>query len=133
MTRRFWTIGFALQLGITVTASVLAYLGIVRLHVAGFPRADFLVHFLCMGALAFFADGLARHRTVFGTPARLGPALVFAAAAIDELAQRLSPCRSSSVSDLVADALGVTLGAVVASLVLECAQKGGGCGREALQ
>src|SRR5262249_44656737 len=97
---------------------------VFRLSVPGFPRADFVGHFFFMGALAFFADGLARHRTILGAPVRLGPTLVFAVAALDELAQRLSPRRSSSMSDLVADALGVTPGAGVASLVV--AATGGG-------
>jgi VanZ family protein len=133
MTSRFWKIGFSLQLAFTLAASALAYLGVLRLDIPGFPRADFLGHFLAMGALAFFADGLARHRRVLVVPLRLGPLLVFVAAAIDELAQRFSSRRNSSVSDLLADALGVTLGAVIASLVVEIAQKGEGSGREALQ
>jgi hypothetical protein len=114
--KRFWQAGFAVVLAVCVAASCLAYGGMIRLEVLGVPNLDFYGHLVFMGLLAFFADGLLGHRLV-ARALRLGPALVLAAAASDEVLQRFSTHRSSTWSDFVADAIGVTLGALAATHV----------------
>jgi len=116
MKKRLWLVGFASVASICVVASCLAYGGTLRLEALGVPHIDFVGHLVFMGLLACFADGMLGHRAVART-VRLGPALVLAAAATDEVLQRFSIHRSSSWSDFVADAIGVTLGAFVATRI----------------
>ena len=69
-----------------------------------------LVHFLLIGGVAFFLDGALRFRPLLPGRLpwlRLAPVLVASLAGLEELAQALSPYRSSTVSDFVADLLGV--------------------------
>ena len=114
--RRFWITGFAAILSVCVLASCLAYSGALRLSALGIPHLDFFAHLVFMGLLAFFADGLFAHRAM-ARALPLGPVLVLAAAATDEVLQRFSANRSSSWSDFVADVVGVTVAAVLASRV----------------
>ena len=105
-----------------MVASCLAYAGKIRLESLGVPNLDFYGHLVFMGLLAFFADGLLGHRVVFPRrptlrTVRLGPALVLAAAATDEVLQRFSSHRSSTWSDFAADVIGVTLATLVAMKV----------------
>lgn len=115
--RRFWVVGFVAIFAGCLAASCLAYGGLIRLEVLGVPHLDFVAHLVFIGLLAFFADGLIGERPAFGA-LRLGPALVLAAAAADEVLQRFSANRSSTWSDFVADAIGVTLGGLAAARVL---------------
>jgi len=112
--RSYWRTGFVVSALICVVSSCLAYGGWMRVAVLGVPHLDFVGHLVMMGVLACFADGLLRHRT-FARALPLGPALVLAAATIDEVLQRFSANRTSSWSDFVADAIGVTLGALAAA------------------
>ena len=118
--RRFWTIGFSVDLGVVVLASVLAYSGCIPTQVALLPHADWGLHFLGYGLLAFFLDGLMQHRVLAtwrGMRIKQAPALVLAVAGVEELLQQLSPRRSCSIGDFVADLFGVTVAALLAEPV----------------
>ena len=115
--RRFWRLGLAVVTVTCVLASVLAYLGRMRLEVAGVPHVDFVGHLVFTAMLAFFADGVVGRRRLGARAFPVGPAAVLGVAGLDEVLQRFSTCRSSTLSDFVADAIGVTIGALAASRV----------------
>jgi len=97
------------QLALVAAISAGAYLGVLPNALPAFPHADLAVHALAFGLLGAFLDGALGQRRIHpGVPfPRLGPSLVLAAAGIEELAQGLSPRRSSSLADFAADAAGI--------------------------
>lgn len=97
------------QLALVVTLSAGAYLGLVPTSLRSLPHADLAVHALLFGLLGAFLDGALSHRPLHRRVPllRLGPLLVLAAAGVEELAQRLSPRRCSSIADFAADVAGV--------------------------
>jgi len=107
--RRFTTIGFVLHFAFCLTIASLAYHGALWAHLPAIPHFDTAGHFVLIGGLAFFLDGVLRYRPVVAAwPwVRWGPALVLSVAGIEELAQALTPRRTSSVSDFVADVAGI--------------------------
>ena len=119
--RNFWRIGFLGQLSCVVLATVLAYTGLIPTHLAGWPHADWVGHFLGFGLLGFFLEGMLRHRPLFSRRGvvlvKLAPVLVLGAAAIEELAQGLSPRRTSSFADFACDAIGVLIATWLAARV----------------
>ncbi|MDB4935321.1 MAG: hypothetical protein JWP87_2293 [Labilithrix sp.] len=77
-----------------------------------FPQFDKVLHFLIAGLLAFFLDGALRRRaafTAFGFRVPLAAALVLVPAGVDELLQRYSMLRTSSIWDFAADVAGVAV------------------------
>lgn len=109
---RFWRIGFAVQLLVVVAIVVGAYLGRLPTFYQRLPHADLVAHAVLFGLLAFFLDGVLGHRPLLRTWApwlRLAPVLVLSVAAVEEVAQRLSPRRTSSLADFTADVVGVVL------------------------
>ncbi|WP_437723062.1 hypothetical protein [Sorangium sp. So ce861] len=99
------------QLALVAAASAGAYLGLLPTSLPSFPHADLVGHALGFGLLAVCVDGALGHRPIRREVSfpRLGPALVLAGAGLEELAQGLSPRRTSSVADFAADAAGVLL------------------------
>jgi hypothetical protein len=99
------------QLALVITLCVGAYLGLVPTSLRSLPHADLAVHALLFGLLGAFLDGALSHRPLHPRVPllRLGPVLVLAGAGVEELAQRLSPRRCSSIADFAADAAGVCL------------------------
>ncbi len=97
------------QLALVAAVSAGAYLGVLPTSLRAVPHADLALHALAFGLLAAFLDGALARRPIHpGVPfPRLGPALVLVAAGIEELAQGLSPRRSSSLADFAADAAGI--------------------------
>ena len=109
---RFWRVAFVVQLVVVVAIVVGAYLGRLPTFYQGIPHADLVAHAVLFGLLAGFLDGALSHRPLLlrGAPwLRLAPVLVLAVAAVEEVAQRLSPRRTSSLSDYAADVVGVIL------------------------
>ena len=109
---RFWRVGFALQLAVVGAIVVGAYLGRLPTFYRGIPHADLIAHAVLFGLLAFFLDGVLGHRPLLRGRApwlRLAPLLVLSAAAVEEVAQLLSPRRTASLADLGADVVGVVL------------------------
>jgi VanZ family protein len=109
---RFWRVGFALQLAVVIAIVIGAYLGRLPTFYQGLPHFDLFAHAVLFGLLAFFLDGTLGHRPLLRGTApwlRLAPVLVLGVAAVEEVAQRLSPRRTSSLADFTADVVGVTL------------------------
>jgi VanZ family protein len=108
---RFWRAGFAVQSVLVSLISAGAYLGVLPTSLRAVAHADLVMHVLLIGLLAFFLDGALGYRPLRrGAPfPRLAPALVLLLAGAEEIAQGLSPRRSSSLSDYAADVLGVCL------------------------
>lgn len=105
-------VGLALHGAFVLGLGVAAWLGLTPAVFAQVDGLDDGGHFLFVGMVGFFLDGALRFRPLWpgrvGWP-RLGPALVIAVAAVEEWAQRFSANRTSSWSDLAADAAGVLL------------------------
>jgi VanZ family protein len=125
---RFWRLAFALQLLVVVAIVIGAYLGRLPTFYARVPYADLLAHAVLFGLLAGFLDGALGHRALLRGRLpwlRLAPVLVLAVAAVEEVAQRLSPRRTSSLSDFAADVVGVILFVWLAGRVTARRRSGG--------
>ncbi|CAN94719.1 MULTISPECIES: hypothetical protein [Sorangium] len=99
-----------IQLPLFAAAAAGAYLGLLPTSLPSVPHADLAAHALGFGLLALCVDGALGYRPILRRgPAfpPLGPALVLAGAGLEELAQGLSPRRTSSLADFAADAAGV--------------------------
>ena len=120
MTKTFWIFGFWLHLGLVLLIAVSAYLGILPTHYKVIPQSDFFGHAILIGFLAFFLDGSLDFRPLISDRMnwlRLGPALILAIAAIEEIAQVLSPNRTASLKDFVGDLLGIALCSWLAKVI----------------
>jgi hypothetical protein len=106
---RLWQAGFAIQGFLVVLISAGAYLGVLPTSLPAIPRVDLAGHALLFGLLAFFLDGALGYRPLWRGAAfpRLAPALVLTLAGVEEIAQRFSARRSSSLWDFAADVAGV--------------------------
>ncbi len=117
MSQNFWKIGFTLHACFVVLVAVLAYLGILPTTYKVIPYADVIGHAVLIGLLAFFLDGTLKFRPLFPgklSALRLAPLLILAVAGIEEVAQRFSPRRASSLIDFAADVVGVLLASCLA-------------------
>ncbi len=98
--------------GLLVTLiATLAYQGALWSYLPAIPHFDLAGHFVLIGGLAFFLDGVLGYRPL--TPRgpswlRMAPMLILSLAALEELAQAWTPQRTSSWSDFAADVVGVT-------------------------
>ena len=120
MTKTLWIFGFCLHLGLVLLIAVSAYLGILPTHYKIIPQSDFFGHAILIGLLAFFLDGSLDFRPLISDKMgwlRLGPALILAIAAIEEIAQMLSPNRTASLKDFVGDLLGIALFSWLAKVI----------------
>ncbi|MCC6556999.1 MAG: hypothetical protein IT372_28950 [Polyangiaceae bacterium] len=108
---RAWRIGFAIQAALVCLISAGAYAGVLPTSLRALARADLLGHAVLIGLLAGSLDGALGFRRLLRGAAfpRLAPVLVLALAGAEEIAQGLSPRRSSSLSDYAADVVGVCL------------------------
>jgi len=117
---RFYRVGLAFHTAMICTIAGVAYSGMLPPGITVVPYYDKIMHFVLLGTWGFFLDGSLAHRAVMkaleGTPfvPRLGTAIALALATTEEIAQRLSPVRSSSWSDWVANTLGILLGSWLA-------------------
>ncbi|HSN97295.1 MAG TPA: hypothetical protein VLS89_03320 [Candidatus Nanopelagicales bacterium] len=109
-TPRRFLLAFGAVLALVVAASFGAYLDVLPRDL-GFLHADLLCHALLFGLLAASLDGALAHRPLLrcAPEPRLAPVLVLSVAGLEELAQGLSPHRSSTLSDFAADTAGVLL------------------------
>jgi len=105
--RKLWLGALALQALAILVILVLAYVGHLPIFWHDWPGFDLLGHAALFGSLALFADRALRRRTVKGL--RAGPALVLLLVAAEESLQALSPHRTASPLDLLADVVGVVL------------------------
>jgi VanZ family protein len=102
-----------------VLVSAGAYIGGLPRVLERIPHGDLLGHALLFGLLAVLVDGALGHRPLWRGARfpRLAPVIVIAVAGLEELAQGLSPRRSSSLSDFAADVAGVCLCAGLAGWI----------------
>ena len=107
-----WIVVFCLALLIVSGINILTYLGMVKVFWNTRDHMDLWMHGLLTGLLAFFLNGALGGRTI---PARrrasinLAAVIMLVVAGLDELAQRLSAYRTSSIDDYLADIVGVVV------------------------
>ncbi|HEY9671228.1 MAG TPA: VanZ family protein [Waterburya sp.] len=111
MLQRNWVIAFAIYFLILLTIIALAYLGILPVKVGVIPFYDTIGHFILLGSASFLG-----HKALGGQMTKIGcfpfvlplaPILVSIFAAVDETLQAFSPLRTSSLSDMTANLLGI--------------------------
>jgi VanZ family protein len=113
-----WGAAFAGQLALIAFASYLAYAGLIPASLLWVTRQfDWAFHALLFGPLGMLLDRALRERAVFRV-VPLGPAIVLVAAGVEELLQQLSPRRSTTLHDYVADVVGVVAFTWLARVVL---------------
>ena len=120
--KTFWNYGLGVHLSVVTTISLLAYLNILPTTYKFIPHADLAGHLVLVGLLAFFLDGVLGFHPLFsGRLAflRVAPVLVIALSGLEELAQSFSPYRTVSVSDFLADVLGIVLCSWLAKYLVE--------------
>ncbi len=109
-TKKFWVYGFCLHVSFVLVIALSAYVEILPTHHKAIPYSDFWGHMILIGMLAFFLDGVFEFRPLLPGKAewlRLGPVIILTIAAVEEAAQMLSPNRTASLKDFVADVLGI--------------------------
>ena len=106
---RWYRIALAAHIALIVMIDVGAYLGILPNEVRGLPGFDKVMHFLLVGTFGALLDGALAHRAIVRVPyvPRVGPGIALVLAGTEEFLQRLSPRRSSSWSDLIANYAGI--------------------------
>ncbi|MBU0491373.1 MAG: VanZ family protein [Chloroflexi bacterium] len=114
--RKVWMGALVLQALVVLVILALAYAGALPIFWYAWPGFDLLGHAALFGMLAVFADRALRCRTIAGL--RLGPALVLLFAAAEECLQALSPQRTASPWDLLADVVGVVVLCWLADVVV---------------
>jgi VanZ family protein len=99
------------QLALVLAASQLAYLGWLPTAILAWPLADKFLHFLLLGAVAFWLElWLGGRRLPLGRrTVPLAVALPLGLATVDELAQGFSTWRSSDLGDWLCDVAGLVL------------------------
>lgn len=105
--RRFFRLGLAAHFTTVFFIGLGAYLGVIPTFIHAVPHADWAMHALLIGGVAFFLDGAIDHRPLYRGKGSLAGAAVLALAGFEEWAQRFSHRRSSSWGDFIADAIGV--------------------------
>jgi hypothetical protein len=106
VTRKQYWIGFASAVALVVVVSFVAYRDALPAWVAP-GNMDKVLHCCMAGILAFFLDGALGKRSVWKIP--LAAVIILVPIAIEEYLQRLSPVRTSSIFDFLADVTGVTI------------------------
>lgn len=110
--RLLWWAGFGLTVAVAGALSTLAYEDRLPAALDALPGSDKLLHGTMAGALAFLLDGALGRRGIVVAARRIFPLaalLVLLPVGVEELLQRLSPVRSSSIWDYLADCVGVTI------------------------
>lgn len=127
--QRFYRVGLLLHTAAICTIAACAYAGMLPSAITVVPHYDTITHFLLVGMFGFFLDGALAHRPLVragsrddssangGAPSRaglafvprVGTAIALALATTEEIAQRLSPRRSSTWSDFAANTTGILI------------------------
>jgi hypothetical protein len=108
-TRPRWAWLLWVQLAVVLLTILGAYLGLLNLAVLGLPGIDKLLHFVLVGALAFFCVGWWADRSPW-----LVLGILSTGAIAEEASQLLSAARSFSLVDLAANLLGIVVFGVAA-------------------
>lgn len=108
-----------------------AYAGRLPRGITVVPYYDTITHFVLLGLFGFFLDGALAHRRVDSRASlprsiswealvpRLGTTIALVLATTEEIAQRLSPRRSSTWSDFAANTMGILIGSWIALRLTE--------------
>ena len=110
MSKWFWRVGLGLHLSFVLLIGFSAYAGYIPNVIHAIPKGDVLCHFLLIGMVGFFVDGVLGFRPLWPGRfewLRLGPILVICVAGAEELAQAAVPHRSCNIWDFVGDVTGV--------------------------
>lgn len=127
--RRFYRVGLLCHTVLICAIAACAYAGMLPAAITVVPYYDTITHFLLVGMFGFFLDGALAHRPLVraghrddsstngGDPSgaglafvpRVGTAIALALATTEEIAQRLSPRRSSTWSDFAANTTGILI------------------------
>jgi fucose 4-O-acetylase-like acetyltransferase len=108
---KIWIFACSLYLGFLIFISTSAYLKSLPPLLLKIPFADTFMHFLLLGLAAFFSH-LALNKKyvmVFGIFLPQAPLIILLCCIADEMLQALSPNRTSSIIDLVANLAGIVL------------------------
>jgi polysaccharide biosynthesis protein VpsQ len=110
---RNWVIAFGLYFIVLLTIIGLAYRGILPVNLPALPFYDTLGHFILLGSASYLG-----HKALGGQMMKLwplavtvplAPIIVTVFAIADESLQALSPLRTSSLSDMTANLVGIWL------------------------
>jgi VanZ family protein len=118
--RRWFLAGFVAQLIVVITIVVLAYGGALPLPRLAIANWDLLAHAVLIGMLGMFLDGALGFRPLWRTAPRflgLGPIIIIGVAGVEEILQMYASHRSSTLSDFVADVVGVVLFSAAARIL----------------
>ncbi len=106
-----WVLAFILYFLILLTIFVLAYWGIVPVKISAIPFYDTIGHFILLGFASYLGHKALGNRLIniwsrsISLP--LAPILISIFALLDESLQALSLLRSSTLSDLAANLIGI--------------------------
>ena len=106
-----WVLGFILYFVILLTIFVFAYLGIVPVKISAIPFYDTIGHFILLGFASYLGHKALGNRMIniwsrcMSLP--LAPILISIFALLEQSLQLLSPLRSSTLSDLAANLIGI--------------------------
>lgn len=108
---RNWAIAFGLYVGFLLTIITLAYLGFFPVKLPMIPFYDTLGHFILLGSVSYLGHKALGERMIkvwfcpLSIP--LVPLAISIFAAVDESLQTLSPLRTSSWLDMIANLVGI--------------------------
>lgn len=109
ISRRAWLVGLILYAAFIALIVLLADLGRLPLFFF-FPGYDTVGHFVLIGLLAFFINGVMGGRVAFrvgGIPVHTAILATAGLALVEELSQGFMSTRSMSLRDFAADAAGI--------------------------
>lgn len=108
---RNWVIAFGLYFIVLLGIIGLAYLGILPVKVSAIPFYDTIGHFILLGSASYLGHkalgGQMMKIWPFPVIVPIAPIVVSLFAAVDESLQALSPLRTSSLSDMTANLVGI--------------------------
>jgi VanZ family protein len=108
---RNWVIAFGLYFLVLLTIIGLAYWGILPVKVSAIPFYDTIGHFILLGSASYLGHKAlgGQMSTIWLFPFALpvAPLIISVFAAVDESLQALSPLRTSTLSDMTANLVGI--------------------------
>jgi hypothetical protein len=108
---RNWVIAFGLYFLVLLTIIGLAYGGILPVKVSAIPFYDTIGHFILLGSASYLGHKALGGQMItiwlfpFALP--VAPLIISVFAAADESLQALSPLRTSTLSDMTANLMGI--------------------------
>jgi polysaccharide biosynthesis protein VpsQ len=110
-SNKIWIFACSLYLGFLIFVSSSAYLKTLLPLLLKIPFADTFMHFLLLGLATFFSHLALNKQYVmlFGILIPKAPLIITVCCTIDEILQTLSPNRTSSILDLIANLGGIIL------------------------